>query len=71
MTRMIHICDFRSEPGETECYTAVWSQGRDCKGCKHQCYRAGWEKSRVDRDNAAHVMRKRDGLPPVVGEVAP
>ena len=47
----VHVCTFRHEPGETECYTAICSQGRACKTCTDQCYRVGWDKWRVDCDN--------------------
>lgn len=41
-----------SVPGRTECYEAVWSQGRACRTCKRtDCYRRGWDKSLVDADN--------------------
>lgn len=59
MAHGLHICDFRSEPGETECHEACWSQGRSCRGCEHHCYRAGWDKARVDLDNIALVARKQ------------
>ena len=48
---LVHVCFMRAEPGERECWTAIWSQGRDCKTCWIKCYRAGWEKARVDADN--------------------
>jgi hypothetical protein len=49
---------FHSEPGDTECWEAVWSEGRACKSCWFDCYRAGWTKSRVDTDNARLVKEK-------------
>ena len=55
---MIHICDFRSEPGATECWESVWSEGGACKDCYRDCYRRGWPKEQVDRDNAELVRRK-------------
>jgi len=51
----VHICEFRSEPKETECYEACWSQGCACKTCEVKCYRAGWHKIAVDADNAKRV----------------
>ena len=51
----IRLCTFRSEPGEHECREACWSAGRACKTCPVECYRAGWSKERVDRDNAELV----------------
>ena len=59
--RQLHICDFRSIPGKTECYEAIWSKGNSCKNCYHNdCYRKGWPKSRIDDDNAALVRSKRN-----------
>ncbi len=54
-----HLCGPNtSVPGKTECYEALWSQGRACKRCKHPtCYRKGWEKWRVDADNKALVEK--------------
>lgn len=49
---------FRQQPAERECLTAVWSQGRACKTCRVDCYRRGWAKAHVDRDNAALVKTK-------------
>ena len=49
-----------SEPRETECLEAVWSQGRACKKCTFNCYRAGWDKSAVDNDNRKLVERKNN-----------
>ena len=56
----IHLDSFRSEPGETECYEACWSEGRSCKKCWVKCYRAGWSKKQVDADNKALVARLRE-----------
>jgi len=47
------MCGFRTEPGETECWSATWSEGRACRSCGVECYRRGWDKARVDRDNVA------------------
>ena len=57
MKYAIHLCDFRSEPreGGTECHEAIWSRGRACKKCSVACYRVGWDKDRVDLDNARRV----------------
>ena len=53
----VYLYHFRSEPREdgTECYEAIWSRGRACKTCSVACYRAGWDKDRVDLDNARRV----------------
>lgn len=46
-----------SEPGETECREAIWSEGRSCRKCRYEpepgrrCYRSGWPKKKVDADN--------------------
>lgn len=53
----IYLDDFCSEPGEKECWNAIWSQGRECKRCNAKCYRKGWEKWRVDADNKEIVKR--------------
>ena len=53
------IGTFASEPGETECWLAVWSQGRECRTCGHRCYRRGWRKRKVDVDNKELVRRRR------------
>ena len=55
-----YLCDFRSPPGDTECLECIWSQGRSCRVCyREDCYRRGWDKRRVDRDNAELVREKR------------
>ena len=50
----------RKQPTDKfECLEAVWSQGRACKRCfVSDCYRQGWEKRRVDADNARLVREK-------------
>ena len=58
----IHICDFRSEPDETECWEVVWSIGKSCKDCYRDCYRKGWTKARVLTDNKERVHRKRKAM---------
>ena len=60
MTYAIHICDHRSEPGDTECWEVVWSGGRSCKRCYRECYRKGWDKARVMADNAERVRRRNE-----------
>lgn len=52
-----HLCDFKEEPSDVECYTACWSEGRACYKCDAKCYRAGWKKPRVGADNARRVAR--------------
>lgn len=59
MTYAIHICDFRSEPGDTECWEVVWSEGKACKDCYRDCYRKGWTATRVLADNEKRVKAKR------------
>ncbi len=55
----IHFCDFRTLPGDRECWEAIWSQGKACRTCHHdECYRQGWKKARVDRDNARLVAKE-------------
>lgn len=51
----LHVCTFETEPGATECWVAIWSQGRNCRKCTHRCYRQGWSKRQVDADNARLV----------------
>lgn len=46
------------EPGDKECLIAVWSVGRACKKCRANCYRQGWSKLAVDRDNL-RLVRER------------
>lgn len=58
----MYLCDFRQQPGETECWQAIWSQGLACKACYVECYRRGWPKRRVDADNRARVKRKRNDI---------
>ncbi|KKL47378.1 hypothetical protein LCGC14_2336130 [marine sediment metagenome] len=55
--RTIVLCDFRTSPKpRSECYAAIWSQGRSCKRCEHDdCYRQGWEQWLVTADNKARV----------------
>ena len=60
MTYAIHLCDFREEPGDTECWEVVWSVGRACRKCYRECYRKGWEKARVMADNAERVRRRNE-----------
>lgn len=56
----VRLCDFRSEPcPNRECREAIWSQGRACKQCDRECYRRGWEKWRVDADNARRCKNDR------------
>ena len=57
---MNYICNFESEPKETECYEAIWSQGWSCKKCQTKCYRQGWSKPMVDDDNKRLVAIKRN-----------
>lgn len=58
----IHICDFLSVPGKTECLAAIWSEGRACRKCEHPtCYRRGWPKRRVDKDNE-RLVRANGGM---------
>ncbi len=41
-----------SEPKtDSECMEAVNAQGGTCIDCELNCYRSGWEKHRVDKDN--------------------
>lgn len=47
-----------SPPGENECQEVVNSNGRACRKCKVDCYRKGWLKPEVDRDNARFVAEK-------------
>lgn len=48
----VHLCDFRTPPGEKECLEAVFSTGRACRKCyREDCYRMGWRKDAVDSDN--------------------
>ena len=55
----IHLDDFRAPPGDRECYEACWSFGRACRTCYHdECYRRGWVKAQVDRDNARLVAEE-------------
>ena len=61
--RGLHLDYFRSEPGETECLTAIWSEGRSCKDCWIECYRRGWKKPAVDADNRAMVKAKANFQP--------
>jgi len=51
---------YSSEPGETECWEAIWSQGRACKKCNvsFDCYRKGWEKWQADADNLDLVLKR-------------
>ena len=58
--RKVHVCDYRTIPTKgAECYEAVWSQGHSCKNCyRTDCYRQGWQKTRVDDDNAALVASR-------------
>jgi hypothetical protein len=47
-----------SPPGESECMEAVNSQGSSCRKCEVDCYRKGWSKEAVTRDNAFRIMKK-------------
>jgi len=60
MSYATHLCDFRSEPSDTECWEAAWSMGRSCKRCYRDCYRKGWDKRRVLADNVELVRRKNE-----------
>lgn len=52
-------CTFRSVPTVgAECYSSVWSEGRECKYCPISCYRAGHGKDWVDCDNERMVREK-------------
>ena len=54
-SKTIFICDFRSEPVETECREGIWSEGKSCKECYVDCYRAGWTQRKVLKDNDKRV----------------
>jgi len=59
MSERVHLCDFRSVPGETECWEAIWTVGKSCRKCwVEECYRRGWFKSQVDEDNRRLVEDK-------------
>ena len=56
------MCNGCQEPGaDGECWEAIWSLGKACKKCDHECYRAGWDKKRVDEDNQRLVERCDEG----------
>jgi hypothetical protein len=58
----VHLCDFRSLPEDKECLEAIWSGGRSCKKCyREDCYRQGWEQSKVTFDNWERVANKQFG----------
>jgi hypothetical protein len=58
--QVVHACDFREVPADTECMTAVWSFGGACRTCDHdECYRQGWRKPQVDADNRRRVAAKQ------------
>jgi len=58
--RMMHLCHFRTVPADKECLEAIWSQGRSCRTCFVTCYRRGWLKAQVDRDNKQRARCQRD-----------
>ena len=55
----IHICQLASEPGEYECREAIASEGRACKRCNIDCYRAGWSRKEVTLDNKKRCQIKK------------
>lgn len=56
-----HLCDFRSPPAEGhECRTAIWSEGRACRRCDVECYRAGFTAAQATADNNRLVTEKRN-----------
>lgn len=58
----VHLCDFCESPKPgLECWTAIWSEGRACKSCDHECYRRGWLKWQVDADNHQLVLTTKGG----------
>lgn len=58
MSYAIHIDIFRSEPGKTECWEAIWSNLGACRECDVNCYRKGWAQARVGEDNLRLVTAK-------------
>lgn len=54
------ICDGKTVPNEKqECREAVNTQGWSCRKCERSdCYRQGWAKPDVDRDNRRLVREK-------------
>ena len=50
-----------SEPTATkECREAMWAEGKSCQKCEFDCYRRGWLKPAVDKDNAKIVRMLSD-----------
>lgn len=61
MAKTFHLCGPATQPPTKghECPEAVYSQGRHCKRClRHDCYRQGWAKWRVDADNKDRCRRE-------------
>ena len=54
----IFLCHFRSEPDDTECYEAMWSEFSECADCPVECYRRGWDVAACEVDNLRRVERK-------------
>jgi hypothetical protein len=53
------ICAHFEIPGEYECREVIWSEGKSCRKCPlHECYRNGWHKNQVDKDNKRLFGRK-------------
>ena len=56
----VFLCHHRSEPTTLkECLETIYSEGWACRDCFMDCYRKGWPKKRVDRDNAKIVERTK------------
>lgn len=49
-------------PGDKECLEVIWSNGRACRKCEVDCYRRGWLKAAVDRDNARFIAKKNQAI---------
>lgn len=53
------LCDFATEPSDTECREAINSQGGACRKCTVDCRRRGWSKEEFTADNARLVAETR------------
>jgi len=56
-TIILDVADQRPPTDERECAEAVNSQGSSCKKCQVKCYRRGWDKQAVTRDNVKRVAK--------------
>lgn len=56
----LEIGKFSIPTDTSECSEVIWSVGKSCRKCpRKDCYRNGWLKPQVDKDNKKIVENRR------------